>query len=93
MENIEPHLKFQIELEEKGIMFGAGPFWDDAEEKWEGEGMVIIRAGSLAEAKEIAASDPMHSSCARDFTVRPWLMNEGTVTVKIRYSDGSRELI
>ena len=31
MENIEPHLKFQIELEEKGIMFGAGPFWDDKE--------------------------------------------------------------
>jgi len=93
MENIEPHLKFQVELEEKGIMFGAGPFWDDNEELWEGEGMVIIRAGSLAEAKEIAASDPMHSSGARDFKVRPWLMNEGTVTVKIRYSDGSREVI
>lgn len=93
MKNIDPHLKFQIELEEKGIMFGAGPFWDDAEEKWEGEGMVIIRADSLAEAREIAARDPMHASGARDYTVRPWLMNEGTVTVKIRYSDGSRELI
>lgn len=93
MENIEPHLKFQVELEEKGIMFGAGPFWDDAEEKWEGEGMVIIRAGSLDEAKKIADSDPMHASGARSYTVRPWLMNEGTVTVKIRYSDGSRELI
>ena len=93
MQNIEPHLKFQIELEEKGIMFGAGPFWDDAEEKWEGEGMVIIRAGSLAEAREIADSDPMHKSGARSYTVRPWLLNEGTVTVKIRYSDGSRELV
>ena len=93
MENIEPHLKFQIELEEKGIMFGAGPFWDDAEEMWEGEGMVIIRAESLTEAREIAANDPMHKSGARDFTVRPWLMNEGTVTVKIRYSNSSRELI
>ena len=93
MANIEPHLKFQIELEEKGIMFGAGPFWDDDEKLWEGEGMVIIRAESLAEAKEIAASDPMHKSGARDFTVRPWLMNEGTVTVKIRYSNSSRELI
>ena len=93
MQNIEPHLKFQIELEEKGIMFGAGPFWDDAEEKWEGEGMVIIRAGSLAEAKDIAASDPMHKSGARSYTVRPWLLNEGTVTVKVRYSDGSRELL
>ena len=29
MENIEEHLKFQVSLEEKGIMFGAGPFWED----------------------------------------------------------------
>ena len=26
MKNIEEHLKFQVSLEEKGIMFGAGPF-------------------------------------------------------------------
>ena len=93
MENIGPHLEFQVLLEERGIMFGAGPFWTDDETEWLGEGMVIIRAGSLEEAREIAASDPMHSSGARSFTVRPWLMNEGTVTVKIRYSDGSREVI
>ena len=93
MENIGPHLEFQVSLEERGIMFGAGPFWNDDETEWLGEGMVIIRAGGLDEAKEIAASDPMHSSGARSFTVRPWLMNEGTVTVKIRYSDGSREVI
>ncbi len=93
MANLGPHLEFQVELERKGIMFGAGPFWADNEEDWEGEGMVIIRAGSLAEAKEIAASDPMHKSGARSFTVRPWLLNEGTVTVKINYSDGSREVV
>ena len=88
MENIEPHLKFQIELEEKGIMFAAGPFWDDNEELWEGEGMVIIRAASLEHAKEIAATDPMHSSGARSFTVRPWLLNEGRVTVAVDFSTG-----
>ena len=92
MANIEPHLKFQVELEEKGIMFGAGPFWADDEETWEGEGMVIIRAGSLAEARQIAETDPMHKSGARSFEVRPWLLNEGTVTIKVRYSDGSREV-
>ena len=93
MENLEDHLKFQIELEQKGIMFGAGPFWTDDEERWEGEGMIIIRAGSLAEAREIAESDPMHASGARAFTIRPWLMNEGCVTMKITYSDGGREVI
>lgn len=92
MENIEPHLKYQVELEEKGIMFGAGPFWTEDEKSWEGEGMVIIRASSLAEAKAIAAADPMHASGARSYRVRPWLLNEGTVTLKVRYSDGSREI-
>lgn len=93
LENLQEHLAFQCGLERRGIMFGAGPFWADNEEDWHGEGMVIIRAASLAEAKRIAAEDPMHSSGARSFTVRPWLLNEGTVTVKITYSDGKRELM
>ncbi len=92
MENIEAHLKFQVELEEKGIMFGAGPFWADNESDWHGEGMVIIRAESLAHAQEIAESDPMHSSGARTFEVRPWLLNEGTVNVRVRYSTGTYEV-
>jgi uncharacterized protein YciI len=93
MENIGPHLEFQVDLERRGIMFGAGPFWTDDEQRWDGEGMVIIRASSLAEARAIAETDPMHKSGARTFTVRPWLLNEGTVTVKITYSDGKREIV
>ena len=92
MENIEAHLKFQVSLEEKGIMFGAGPFWEDNESDWKGEGMVIIRANSLVEAREIAGSDPMHSSGARSFTVRPWLLNEGTLNIKLDYSKGTFEV-
>lgn len=93
MENLEDHLKFQVELEQKGIMFGAGPFWTEDEERWEGEGMIIIRADSIAEARKIAESDPMHASGARTFTLRPWLLNEGMVTMKVTYSDGGREVI
>ena len=93
MENLEEHLKFQVELEQKGIMFGAGPFWTDDEQRWEGEGMIIIRAESIAEARKIAESDPMHASGARTFTLRPWLLNEGMVTMKVTYSDGGREVI
>ena len=92
MENVEEHLKFQVELEQAGIMLGAGPFWTDNEEDWEGEGMVIIRAGSLAEAKEIAARDPMHKSGARSFTVRPWLLNEGGLTVRLTFSDSGHKI-
>ncbi|OJJ13008.1 hypothetical protein BKI51_02785 [Alphaproteobacteria bacterium AO1-B] len=88
MENIEEHLNFQVDLEQRGIMLGAGPFWADDEHTWNGEGMVIIRADSLEHARQIAETDPMHSSGARNFTVRPWLLNEGRITVEVNFSTG-----
>ena len=88
MENIEEHLNFQVDLEQRGIMLGAGPFWADDEHTWNGEGMVIIRADSLDHARQIAETDPMHSSGARSFTVRPWLLNEGRITVEVNFSTG-----
>jgi len=93
MEHLETHLAYQVKPESDGIMVGAGPFWLDNEETWGGEGMVIIRAASLAEARKIAEADPMHASGARSFEVRPWLLNEGTITVKISFSKNERELI
>ena len=92
MENLEEHLKFQVSLEKKVIMFGAGPFWEDNEIDWNGEGMVIIRANSIDHAKEIASTDPMHKSGARNFTVRPWLLNEGSIQVSLNYSTGKFKL-
>ena len=34
MENIEEHLAYQHEIEQNGIMFGAGPFATDDESHW-----------------------------------------------------------
>jgi uncharacterized protein YciI len=90
--NMEDHLAFQMELERKGIMFAAGPNWTDDEQRWEGDGMVVIRAASIAEAREIAARDPMHARGARSFTVRPWMVNEGSVSVRLDYSTGKFSL-
>lgn len=92
LKNLEEHLKFQVDLEKRGIMFGAGPLWDDDEANWSGDGMVIIRAGSLAAARVIAEGDPMHRSGARSFRVRPWLLNEGTITVQLNFSDSKYRL-
>ena len=92
MENLEEHLKFQVSLEKNGTMFGAGPFWEDNEIDWNGEGMVIIRANSLNHANEIASSDPMHKSGARSFTVRPWLLNEGNIQFSLDFSTGKFDL-
>jgi uncharacterized protein len=84
--NIEDHLKFQVELEREGVMFAAGPMWTDDEQSWEGDGLVVVRAESREAAIAIAERDPMHMSGARSFQVRPWLINEGTITVRLDYS-------
>lgn len=91
--NLAEHLAYQLELERNNIMFAAGPFADDAAQEWQGEGMVIIRADSLAEAHQIAEADPMHKSGARKFRVRPWLLNEGSITINVTYSNGGRSVI
>jgi uncharacterized protein YciI len=93
LENIEDHLAFQVDLETRGVMFAAGPIWTDDEKSWTGSGMVVVRAGSRDEAIKIAESDPMHQRGARTFTVRPWLINEGSVTVKLSYSGQRCEVL
>ena len=93
MENVKEHLAFQVRLEKEGTMFAAGPNWTDDEKSWDGDGMVVIRANSLADAKKIMERDPMHKNGARKFKIRPWLVNEGTVAVRLNYSQGTFEMI
>ena len=88
MENLAKHLEFQETLEHDGIMFAAGPNWTDDEQEWEGDGTVVIRASSLAEAREIAGRDPMHLNGVRTFTVRPWFVNEGGMTIHLGFATG-----
>ena len=93
LEKIDAHLAYVVAAERKGQIFAAGPFWSDDERYWEGEGMMILRAASKAEAEEIAAGDPMHASGARTYSVRPWLLNEGSLTIRLTYSDGASEVL
>jgi len=86
LKSLEEHLNFQMTLEREGILFAAGPIWNDDETEWDGTGMVIIRAESRAAAIATAQRDPMHRAGARNFTVRPWMVNEGTMTLRLDLS-------
>lgn len=86
MANLATHLEHQCKIEQQGILVAAGPHWTEDEKYWEGDGMFVIRATSIEHAKEIAASDPMHQSGARTFSVRPWLVNEGRLNIQIDFS-------
>jgi uncharacterized protein len=88
LDNLEAHVAYQTRLENEGVMFAAGPLSDDAELQWHGDGLFIYRAESRAAAVKLAEADPMHACGARRFTVRPWLLNEGTFSVRLFYSGG-----
>jgi uncharacterized protein len=88
LQNLDDHIAYQTELERGGIMFAAGPLASEDLTEWLGEGLFIYRAESMDRAREIAEADPMHSRGARVFTIREWMMNEGSYTVQVFYSAG-----
>jgi uncharacterized protein YciI len=92
MEVLDEHLAYQNKIQNEGIMFGAGPFSDATEQNWDGDGMIIIRADTMAAAKIIADNDPMHKAGARSYEIRPWLLNEGKVTINLTFSNKSMEI-
>ncbi len=84
--NLPDHLAYQAKLEASGALVFAGPTSDESGEEMEGRGMIIHRAGSFEEARALAAGDPMHQAGARRFTLRKWLINEGSFTVSVGLS-------
>jgi len=83
------HFEWLFEQERHGRLFAAGPFMGDDEQTYTGEGMFIVRAESLADAGELMAREPIVEKGLRTAEVRPWELNEGTVSVRITYSDGT----
>lgn len=85
---LEDHLAYQVSLEARGDLFAAGPNWTVDGAEWTGEGTVVLRADSLEHATQLMEADPMHSSGARSFSIKPWLVNEGKLTVELSMSVG-----
>ncbi|MCK7614669.1 YciI family protein [Roseibium sediminicola] len=86
------HLAYQTKLEAEGKLAFAGPVSDATGENMTGEGLIIYRAASLEDARALAEQDPMHQHGVRTFTIRRWLINEGSFTLSVGLSTGKAEL-
>lgn len=84
--NLPEHLAYQSDLEERGVLVLAGPLSDPSGETMVGAGLIIYRAGSMDDAKRLAEGDPMHRSGARRFSLRKWLVNEGSLSLNVGLS-------
>ena len=86
--NLPAHLEYQRSQEMAGTLAFAGPLSDLTGELMQGTGMIIYRAESMEAAKVIADGDPMHSSGARTYVLRKWLINEGSFSLSVGLSTG-----
>ncbi|MEP4199076.1 MAG: YciI family protein [Aliishimia sp.] len=84
--NLPAHLEYQKQLEMAGSLVFAGPLSDETGTQMQGVGMIVYRAASFEDAKDLAQNDPMHQSGARSFTLRKWMINEGNLTVSVGLS-------
>jgi uncharacterized protein YciI len=89
LEVADEHIDYQRDLEERGIMFAAGPLATIDEQHWEGEGAFFYRADNFAAAKAIADADPMHRKGARRYEIRLWLLNEGNLGIDVLLSQNA----
>ncbi|MEL7116946.1 MAG: YciI family protein, partial [Pseudomonadota bacterium] len=80
------HLDHVRSLEAKGALMFAGPLSDETGEEMQAMGMLVLRAASLEEARALVEADPMHSEGVRSFSLRRWLINEGSVNLTLGLS-------
>ncbi|EFL87729.1 YciI family protein [Ahrensia sp. R2A130] len=71
-----------------GKLFLAGPLSDLTGEEMEGCGLIIYRASNMDEAKVLADGDPMHAEGKRTYTLRKWMVNEGSPSFSTALSGG-----
>ena len=82
------HIQRQIDLERRGVMFGAGPLMDEGQDA-PTRGMMIIRASSFEEARTIADAEPYFRDGLRTYSLHKWTLNEGSISLTVNYSDQS----
>lgn len=84
--SLPDHLAYQAELERAGSLAFAGPMSDESGEQMQGIGMIVYRAESLDAARALADADPMHKSGARSYSLRRWMINEGSLNLSVGLS-------
>ena len=85
------HLEYMIGLEKNGVLFASGPLTAAAGAP-AGDGLTILRAENAEEARTIASADPFVVNKLRNFEVREWTVMEGSLGLKVNFSDQTLEI-
>lgn len=89
--HLPAHLEYMIDLEKQGILFASGPL-AEGDGRMRGDGMTILRAPSAEAARAIASADPFVVHGLRSFELREWTVMEGSLGIRVNFSDQSLHL-
>jgi uncharacterized protein len=64
----------------------------EADGQMRGDGLTIVRAANAQAARAIAEADPFVVHGLRSFELREWTVMEGSLGLKVNFSDQSLEL-
>jgi uncharacterized protein YciI len=85
------HMSFLQDLEHRDVTFLSGPLGVD-DTGWRGHGLTVIRAASMAQARELLAAEPFIRAGLRAYDVMPWLITSGRITASMRISDADSSI-
>jgi len=88
-ETLSAHLEYQGKMEAADKLAFAGPLADETGAEMNGTGLIVYRAVSFDEARQIADADPMHAEGRRPYRIRRWLINEGSFNLSVALSQQS----
>jgi uncharacterized protein YciI len=77
-----------IGLERQGVLFASGPL-AEADGAMRGDGLTILRAADADAARKIAQADPFVVHGLRSFELREWTVMEGSLGIRLNFSDQS----
>ena len=87
VEVLPAHMDFVHAIEDEGSMVMGGQITPEGLVDAGGRGLIVIRAASFEEARSIADRDPMHKTGVRNYELYKWNVNEGSTTIKVKFSD------
>jgi uncharacterized protein len=85
------HLEYMIGLEKRGAVFASGPL-SDGEGPPSGHGLTVLRAKDAKEARALAEADPFFTNGLRTFELKEWTVMEGSMSLRVNFSDQSAEV-
>ena len=90
--HLPDHLAYIGAQERAGHLMMAGPLSDEAGEGMSGIGLQVWRATDWDAAKALADGDPMHITGCKEYEMRRWLINEGSIGLQVGLSSGAVSL-